>query len=691
MKGLLDMKNSAKFSLGVRLSLVQAAIIIVVMGIFTVVLSVSITKRLEKRAEKELSQQALLVLNSMSSYNSALTDSAGKLIAVFRTYFPGSFSLDQSRNVTVDDKTTPTLKNGSTTLNLNTGIVDKFTGVTKAVATVFVRSGDDFVRIATSLKKEDGGRAIGTALDRTHPAYQGLLKGEDFVGKATLFGKDYMTKYLPIKDDQGKVIAVLFIGLDFTDGLKALKEKIRSIKIAQTGYFYVLDAKEGKDQGKLQIHPTKEGENIADMKDSDGREFIKEILKQKEGVIRYPWINKELGESSLREKMVAYRYLKEWNWIICAGASLDELNSEGRILRNAMLGATALVVVILVLLFVVMVRRWVSQPLQETVAMTELLASGDFRNISAIDSDSTKSADEVEQLSQGIRRMAYALKGLLEKIDSSSQEVSAAAEQVNATAERIATGAEEVAAQVTTVATAGEEMSATSGDIAQNCQMAAEGAQRATQSAQNGAVVVESTIAVMSQIADRVQESAKTVESLGARSEQIGAIIGTIEDIADQTNLLALNAAIEAARAGEQGRGFAVVADEVRALAERTTRATREIGAMIKAIQSETRGAVAVMEQGVNQVEAGTMEAAKSGEALRDILEQINDVAMQVNQIATAAEEQTATTSEISSNMMQITEVVQDTASGAHESATAAAQLRGNAEELQRLVRQFKL
>ena len=159
------------------------------------------------------------------------------------------------------------------------------------------------------------------------------------------------------------------------------------------------------------------------------------------------------------------------------------------------------------------------------------------------------------------------------------------------------------------------------------------------------------------------------------RSDQIGEIIGTIEDIADQTNLLALNAAIEAARAGEQGRGFAVVADEVRALAERTTRATREIGEMIKAIQKETKGAVAAMEQGVHQVETGTEEAARSGQALQDILAQVNDVAMQVNQIATAAEEQTATTSEISSNMLQITEVVQQTSHGAHESATAAAQL----------------
>jgi methyl-accepting chemotaxis protein len=290
-----------------------------------------------------------------------------------------------------------------------------------------------------------------------------------------------------------------------------------------------------------------------------------------------------------------------------------------------------------------------------------------------------------------MKNMVENLRFIISQVSATSSQVATASSQLHSTADRIATGAEEVAAQTGTVATAGEEMSATSGDIARNCQSAAEGAQKASKSAQYGTSVVEKTVTAMGEIAEKVLASAKTVENLGARSDQIGEIIGTIEDIADQTNLLALNAAIEAARAGEQGRGFAVVADEVRALAERTTKATREIGEMIKAIQDETRGAVAAMEQGVRQVEAGTSEAAKSGAALGDILEQINSVAMQVNQIATAAEEQTATTGEISNNMMQITQVVQDTANGAHESATAAAQLSGNAEELQRLVHRFKL
>lgn len=353
--------------------------------------------------------------------------------------------------------------------------------------------------------------------------------------------------------------------------------------------------------------------------------------------------------------------------------------------RNITIAILILAIILSIFASTIIIRS-ITRPVAELVAANEKLANGDLTVAITV-----TGGDEIGQLAESSRRVIDNLKDILNKVADTSSQVASASNQLQSTAEQIATGAEEVAAQTSTVATASEEMAATSSDIARNCSMAAESSQQTSSSATRGSAVVQETISGMSRIADHVKQSAMTVESLGARSEQIGAIVGTIEDIADQTNLLALNAAIEAARAGEQGRGFAVVADEVRALAERTTRATKEISDMIKAIQNETKSAVRAMEEGVSEVEKGAASSEKSGEALKEILSQINEVTMQINQIATAAEEQTATTSEITSNIHQVTDVVHQTSRGASETATAASQLSSNALILQDLVRRFKL
>ncbi len=354
-------------------------------------------------------------------------------------------------------------------------------------------------------------------------------------------------------------------------------------------------------------------------------------------------------------------------------------------LANNLLIAIAVMVVLMVLVIVSMLKKVVITPVTSLSSFLLTLENDLTKRFS------WKSNDEIGQVADSVNEFLASLQRVLGAVVSESAQVAAAAAQLSGTSAAIAAGAEAVVEQASSVATASEEMAATSADIANNCLIAVEGAQSASEAAVSGSGVVSSTIAGMEQIAERVRSSAQTVRSLGNRSEQIGAIAGTIEDIADQTNLLALNAAIEAARAGEMGRGFAVVADEVRALAERTTRATREISDMIKSIQSETRAAVQQMEQGVKEVEQGTEDASRSGEALQEILSRINDVTMQINQIATAAEEQTATTGEIAGNVSRINDVARDSSHSAHESATSATQLSALAEELQRQVRQFRV
>jgi methyl-accepting chemotaxis protein len=255
----------------------------------------------------------------------------------------------------------------------------------------------------------------------------------------------------------------------------------------------------------------------------------------------------------------------------------------------------------------------------------------------------------------------------------------------------MAAGVQEQTSQASEVASAVEEMTKTIVENSQNASRTAETAKVARQAAEDGGNIVRSTVEGMNRIAAVVNQSAETVRTLGKSSDQIGEIIGVIDDIADQTNLLALNAAIEAARAGEQGRGFAVVADEVRKLAERTTKATKEIAGMIKNIQTETGDAVTAMEEGTKEVERGKELADQAGNSLKNIVAVSQTVGDMVLQIAAASEEQSSASEQISKNVDAISSVTSQTAQGTQQIARAADDLNHLTENLQQLLERFRL
>ncbi len=347
-------------------------------------------------------------------------------------------------------------------------------------------------------------------------------------------------------------------------------------------------------------------------------------------------------------------------------------------------GGLALLAIALGLLFGWLIYRSVNRPLRNVQQVVDAVANGDLTVSVPVEAH-----DEIGQLAKGINDMVAQNRLVVAQIAHNSSQVDAAAQQLYNSSVTISTATEQVAAQAATMAVASEELNSTATNIASNCLYAAEGSDRANESATTGVGMVESTIRVMQEIAEQTTATSQAVLNLGACSEEISEIIGTIEDIADQTNLLALNAAIEAARAGEQGRGFAVVADEVRALACRTTKATKEISGMIKAIQHGTQEVVTAMKLGGTQVENGTSEAGKSGDALKNILEKVGDLTLQISQIATSAEEQSATTTEISDNIHQISEVMREASSQAHGSAENAQQMTSLARELREMVERF--
>jgi methyl-accepting chemotaxis protein len=255
----------------------------------------------------------------------------------------------------------------------------------------------------------------------------------------------------------------------------------------------------------------------------------------------------------------------------------------------------------------------------------------------------------------------------------------------------MAAGAQEQSSQTNEVAGAVEQMTKTILETTKNASIAAESAKNAGAIAKDGGKVVIETIKGMNRIAQVVSKSAETVQALGKSSDQIGEIVQVIDDIADQTNLLALNAAIEAARAGEQGRGFAVVADEVRKLAERTTKATKEIATMIKQIQKDTSGAVASMEEGTKEVELGKKLADKAGESLEQIIKGADQVVDVITQVAAASEEQANAAEQISKNVEGISNITNESAAGVQQIARAAEDLSRLTINLQEQISKFKL
>ncbi|MEH3415694.1 methyl-accepting chemotaxis protein [Phytobacter diazotrophicus] len=636
----------SRIGLGTKLSLLTGTSVAVLFLVFTFLLSNKASQQLETLAVEDLHNQSTGVQDMVEMFNSSLSEEVESYTRLFSSFLPQPVTIDQAQRREINGISVPLLKGGDSDLHENNAIVDDFLTRTGAIATLFVRSGDDFVRVATSLRKENGDRAIGTKLDKASPAFAPALKGETYRGLALLFGKRYITQYQPVKDNNGNTIAILFVGVDITHSWEIMRSKILGRQLGDSGRFYVLDRNNGKNYGNYLFHPSEEGKRPQ----WDERD-LNTVLQQTTGTL-------EQQRPDGHRQMLSWITVPGWNWTVVGEVDKAALLNDVNTLRNQFLIAGLVLSLLFAALFVVIVRRWLTRPLRDAIGLASRYASGDLRA-----SLEVKRQDEVGELIDAINGIGNGLHAIVLQVRESASDIHHGTNALAADSSEISEQINKQASSVEETSASMEQLAATLQQNAANMEEMQSLVNETAREVQKGGITVEEAVA--------------TMDAIRTASQRIADITHVIESIAFQTNILALNAAVEAARAGEHGKGFAVVAQEVRALAARSANAVKEIDELT----SDT----------LKKVHEGHTLSNNTRQAMGSITAHMNHINQLVNEINNASHEQSAGINQVNIAMTHIGEATHINAGRVSRSEQTAGTLREKGAHLTEVVRLFSL
>ncbi|MDF2409246.1 HAMP domain-containing protein [Aeromonas sp. 2HA2] len=477
---------------------------------------------------------------------------------------------------------------------------------------------------------------------------------------------------------------------------KQVAEILRPLRYSSDGYFFVYDF-----QGNTVLLPTRpdmEGKNRWQDKDAKGKLLIQEIVKaarQGDGFSEYWTAKPSIGRDA--PKLSFNLVLDKYEWIIGTGFYIDDIDNELAALRtereNNMHGSLqSSVLLILVILGItlvatVVIGNRVTRPLADAVQALNDIADGEGDLTQRL---KVQSNDEIGQLATAFNRFVERIQSVVSQVGETSNHLLSAVEKLHSLSEHYDHQMQGHSRETDQVVTAVTEMSSTAQEVAASASNAATATSDAARESDAARGVVGTAINSINRLVGEVHTASGVIEQLAHETGKIGSVVEVIRGIAEQTNLLALNAAIEAARAGEQGRGFAVVADEVRSLAGRTQQSTKEINEMLQRLQSGVKQAVDVMQASEERSQETVQEASHIATSLDSMVMAVSTINDMNIQIATAAEEQHAVSEEINKNLVAIQQIVSELTDAAVESNSTTRDLASTGDKLRKLVSQFR-
>ena len=660
-----------------QLILATIAALVLVFTVMTIIVQRKADSAAIAVAESNLEHEAKLMAGTLDSLFEAVKIRGETQSRFFIKYIGSTPELGQGM-AKAGEVDLPVVKLGNEVLNGNERVLAAFKALTgEEAAFLFIKEGKVY-RLATLLKDKDGKPMHGVPIGDADPVAKALLAGQDYQGLAIRGGKYNFSTVKLLKDGDGKPWGAYSIRISLDGELKRIRDQFGGLVAGKTGYVYIVRPTDEKTIGEFVLHPKFQEKSIAEVDlPAAAKASVTEVVTRKSGMFRYSMADQSGVE---REKIIFAATSPAWGWTVATGSWLDEYLEESRALRNLVILISIAAALILSVLIYLLVNSRLGG-LRLLVQEVSKVSAGDLR--AAVRDADPASRNEVHAIAHAFNQMAEGMRNLVKGVASTSAQVGVAANELQDAARSAMDGSAQASQSASGIAASVEELSVSISHVADNANHAAHISEDAKAVTGSGREVVQRTMNELERVASEIKESAVLIQSLGERSKQISSVVGVIREIAEQTNLLALNAAIEAARAGEQGRGFAVVADEVRKLAERTAMSTQEISTTVSAILQETSGAVQRMQTVSANMSDSVGLAREAGDSLRTIDQRAQETVEVVHGIADSTREQSAASQEIA-------RLVENIAQAAEGSSNRSVQNTERAQNLQRLAAELQ-